>query len=139
VPAEVKLQTEGPGTVRAGQRFRTCCICRALAAAIRRSPVRHQNDLITDPWQGDVEAIDEFLFSLQESSLLGDDRFKNFHEVFGHICLPSQWILLMTETVYLGGSKPHPNSLDTVLPNRKMVTKEDGDGQQTSETDATRQ
>jgi hypothetical protein len=27
--------------------------------------------------------------------------------------------------------------LDTVLTNLKMVTKEDGDGQQTSETDAT--
>jgi hypothetical protein len=35
--------------------------------------------------------------------------------------------------------KPHPNSLDTILTNPKMVTKEDGDGQQTSETDATRQ
>ena len=36
-------------------------------------------------------------------------------------------------------SEADPNSLDTVLLNRKMVTKEDGDGQQTSETDATQQ
>ena len=36
-------------------------------------------------------------------------------------------------------AKADPNSLDTVLLNRKMVTKEDWDGQQTSETDATQQ
>jgi hypothetical protein len=40
---------------------------------------------------------------------------------------------------WVTGRKPHPNSLDTILTNPKMVTKEDGDGQQTSETDATRQ
>jgi hypothetical protein len=36
-------------------------------------------------------------------------------------------------------SKPHPNSLDTILTNPMMVIKEDGDGQQTWETDATQQ
>jgi putative DNA primase/helicase len=35
--------------------------------------------------------------------------------------------------------KPHPNSLDTILTNPMMVIKEDGDGQQTWETDATQQ
>ena len=99
VPAEVERQTECPVTVRAGQRLRTRCSCRALAAAIRRSPVRHQNDPIADPWQGDVETIDEFLFSFQESSLLGGDRFKGFHEVFGHICLPLASEVLMTDSL----------------------------------------
>jgi hypothetical protein len=37
------------------------------------------------------------------------------------------------------GRKPHPNSLDTILTNPMMVIKEDGDGQQTWETDATQQ
>jgi hypothetical protein len=38
-----------------------------------------------------------------------------------------------------GPVKPHPNSLDTILTNPMMVIKEDGDGQQTWETDATQQ